>query len=126
MIFLLNFTQFDAIIANFETHFAYFETKIPDRFGRGYSHLQAHTGRCAEGSQHCRCNRYNQLRDKLNSLSFRHHSPPFLITVTRVVGVGIDHGRRIVVVIIVVATGLRPATTVGTAVLIILNIPAVA
>ena len=41
MIFLLNFTQFDAIIANFETHFAYFETdfanfetKIPDRFGR--------------------------------------------------------------------------------------------
>ena len=36
MIFLLNFTQFDAIIANFETHFAYFETKIPDRFGRGW------------------------------------------------------------------------------------------
>ena len=42
MIFLLNFTQFDAIIANFETHFAYsetdfanFETKIPDRCGRG-------------------------------------------------------------------------------------------
>ena len=37
MIFLLNFTQFDAIIANFETHFAYFETKIPDRCGRGAS-----------------------------------------------------------------------------------------
>ena len=26
MIFLLNFTQFNAIIANFETHFAYLET----------------------------------------------------------------------------------------------------
>ena len=42
MLFLLNFTQFDAIIANFETHFAYsetdfanFETKIPD-LSRGF------------------------------------------------------------------------------------------
>ena len=35
MIFLLNFTQFDAIIANSETDFANFETKIPDRCGRG-------------------------------------------------------------------------------------------
>jgi len=35
MIFLLNFVHFEAIIANFETHFAYFETKIPDRCGRG-------------------------------------------------------------------------------------------
>ena len=55
MIFLLNFTQFDAIIANFETHFAYFETKIPDRFGRGYSHLQAHTRRSAQCRQDRRC-----------------------------------------------------------------------
>ena len=60
MIFLLNFTQFDAIIANFETHFAYFETKIPDRFGRGYSHLQAHTRRGSQCSQDCRLCKIHQ------------------------------------------------------------------
>jgi hypothetical protein len=48
MIFLLNFVHFEAIFAYSETIFVYsetdfanFETKIPDRFGRGYSHLQA-------------------------------------------------------------------------------------
>ena len=66
MIFLLNFTQFDAIIANFETHFAYFETKSPDRFGRGYSHLQAHTRRGSQCSQDCRGDRCNQLYNKLS------------------------------------------------------------
>ena len=35
MIFLLNFVHFDAIFADSETDFANFETKIPDRFGRG-------------------------------------------------------------------------------------------
>ena len=103
MIFLLNFVHFEAIFAYSETIFANFETKIPDRFGRGFLCLVAHTRRCAEGSQHCRCNRYNQLRDKLNSLSFRHHSPPFLIPVTGMIGIRIDHGRRIVVVVIVAA-----------------------
>ena len=35
MIFLLNFVHFEAIFADSETDFANFETKIPDRCGRG-------------------------------------------------------------------------------------------
>ena len=37
MIFLLNFVHFEAIFAYSETIFANFETKIPDRCGRGSS-----------------------------------------------------------------------------------------
>ena len=51
MTFLLNFVHFEAIFADSETIFAYSETKIPDRCGRGYSHLQAHTRRSAQCSQ---------------------------------------------------------------------------
>lgn len=77
MILFLNFVHFDAIIANFETHFAYFETKIPDRFGRGYSHLQAHTRRSAQCRQDRTHNRYDDLYDELCSLFLSHNSPPF-------------------------------------------------
>ena len=42
------------------------------------------------------------------------------------IGIGINHWRRIIVVVIIAATtGLRPVATIGTAVLVILNIPAV-
>ena len=37
MTFLLNFVHFEAIFAYSETDFANFETKIPDRCGRGSS-----------------------------------------------------------------------------------------
>ena len=37
MTFLLNFVHFEAIFAYSETIFANFETKIPDRCGRGSS-----------------------------------------------------------------------------------------
>ena len=37
MLFLLNFVHFEAIFAYSETIFANFETKIPDRCGRGSS-----------------------------------------------------------------------------------------
>ena len=41
MLFLLNFVHFEAIFAYSETIFANFETKIPDRCGRGFLCLVA-------------------------------------------------------------------------------------
>ena len=80
MTFLLNFVHFEAIFAYSETIFAYsetdfadFETKIPDRCGRGYSHLQAHTGRGTQCSQDCTRDRYDDLRDELYSFFLTHN-----------------------------------------------------
>ena len=67
--------------------------------------LVAHTRRGSQCSEYCRCNRNNQLRNKLNRLSLCHNLPPFLITVRGMIGIRIDHRRRIVVVIIVATVG---------------------
>ena len=79
MTFLLNFVHFEAIFAYSETDFANFETKIPDRCGRGYSHLQAHTRRGAECSQDCRGDRCNQLHNKLSCLFLTHNNSDFSV-----------------------------------------------
>ena len=98
MTFLLNFVHFEAIFAysetifaDSETDFANFETKIPDRLGRGYSHLQAHTRRSAQCRQDRTRDRCNQLHNKLSCLFLGHNFllsflPFYLFTFNLILG----------------------------------------
>ena len=79
---------------------------------------QSHAGRRSQCSQDCRCNRYNDLHDKLNSLLLRHSFLIFLIShslIFRNVGAEAPSALTLVEVIIFVVPIVSVATAVASA-----------
>ena len=79
---------------------------------------QSHAGRRSQCSQDCRCNRYNDLHDKLNSLLLRHSFLIFLIShslIFRSVGAEAPSALTLVEVIIFVVPIVSVATAVASA-----------